>query len=236
MPPDWRPAAEGLVSDVQHIFDARLRSVIAYGPAVDGVPDAPVACLVLVDDLRLEDLEHCAARWRVWREAGLATPLVLPAEEFGQSLDVFPLEYGEIIRAHERVHGPDPFDALQIDAHDLRRACEQQAKSHLLHLRERYMESAGRLGALSHLVAESAPAFGALLRNVARLGGVVTRDRDEATQAGARLAGLEPGLVSSILRVDEPGGLASSDPARLFPDYLAAMERLAHVVNAWSES
>ena len=55
---------------------------------------------------------------------------------------------------------------------DLRRACETQIKSHLVHLREAFIESGGKPGAVASLVKASAPAFTALLRNVARLTGV----------------------------------------------------------------
>ena len=64
-------------------------------------------------------------------------------DEFRTSLDAFPLEYGEIIRAHQRVFGNDPFDGVAIAAADLRRACETQIKSHLVHLREGFIEAGG---------------------------------------------------------------------------------------------
>ena len=38
----------------------------------------------------------------------MATPLILPESEFRRSLDAFPLEYGEIIRAHDIVYGERP--------------------------------------------------------------------------------------------------------------------------------
>ena len=69
---------------------------------------------------------------------------------------------------------------------DLRRACETQIKSHLVHLREGFIESGGRPQAIADLVAASAPAFAALLRNVARLnGGDDPTSANEATRDGA---------------------------------------------------
>ncbi len=44
-----------------------------------------------------------------------------------------------------------------------------QVKSHLLHVREDYIEAAGRLPEIEALVRESAPGFVALLRHLARL-------------------------------------------------------------------
>ena len=106
-------------------------------------------------------------------------------------------------------------------------------KSHLLHLRESYVETGGRPAAISALVSASAPAFGALLRNVARLSGVHSSSRMESTLEGARVAGLPEGVVADVLSLERAGSMPESDPARLFPPYLAAVEQLALAVDAW---
>ena len=98
------------------------------------------------------------------------------------------------------------------------------------------METGGRLPAVARLVAPSAPAFAALLRNVGRLTGVQTSDRMEATRQGARAAGLSDDVVDAVLALEHPSALPASDPARLFPDYLAAVERLAAAVDQWRAS
>jgi hypothetical protein len=163
----------------------------------------------------------------------VATPLLLPESEFRRSLDAFPLEYGEIVRTHQRVYGDSPFTDVVIAPADLRRACETQVKSHLVHLRESFIESGGRPGAVASLVTASAPAFTALLRNVARLSGVLTSDRVEATRLGAQRAHISEQLVSDLLSLEHSSGLAAVDSARLFPEYLAAVDHLAHAVDTW---
>ena len=95
------------------------------------------------------------------------------------------------------------------------------------------MQTGGRLPAVARLVAQSAPAFAALLRNVGRLSGVQTHDRMEATRQGARAAGLSGDVVDAVLSLESPSALPASDPARLVPDHLAAVERLAAVVDQW---
>jgi hypothetical protein len=226
-------AAASLVVDLRRVFGDRLQSVVAYGAALDGNTDAPLTCLALVQGLTVSDLEGCAARAPHWERAGVATPLILPEEEFRRSLDAFPLEFGEIIRAHARVFGDDPFSGLVIARDDLRRACETQVKSHLLHLREGFIESGGRPASVARLVAASAPAFTALLRNVARLNDVSTGDHMDITRAGARATGVPDGLVSDLLALERPSGVPATDAARLFPGYLAAVEQLAHAVDTW---
>jgi hypothetical protein len=189
--------------------------------------------MALVTSLSVEDLQGCARHASRWERAHVATPLILPEHEFRRSLDAFPLEYSEIIRAHERVHGDNPFVSVVIAPEDLRRACETQIKSHLVHLREAFIESGGRPSEIASLVKTSVPGFLALLRNVARLGGVLTSDRAEASRMGARAARIPEQLVADLLSLEQRSGLPAVDAARLFPEYLAAAEQLARTVDAW---
>jgi hypothetical protein len=231
-----RPAADRIVSALQTIFGHRLRSVVAYGPHVEnGAAETvePFSCLALVANVTIADLEASAARAHDWTRHHIATPLLLPEDEFRRSLDAFPLEYAEILRAHHVLFGADPFDGMSIERADLRRACETQVKSHLVHLREAYIEARGTPNAIADLVTASAPAFGALLRNIARLNGTAERDRAAATREGARAANLPDALVAGILAIERPSAVKAIDAARLFPEYLAAVEQLAHYVDSW---
>ena len=233
MTPTWKTAADSLVNDLRNVFGNRLLAVVAYGPRVEGSAGNPLTCLALVATLSAEDLQACAKFSRSWSRANVATPLVMPSQEFMRSLDTFPLEYGEIIRAHELVYGDNPFASAAIAPDDLRRACELQAKSHLVHLREAFIESGGRPRDIADLVTTSAPAFTLLLRNVARLISVSTDDRSEVTRAGARAVGIPEELVADMLNLERQPGIAATDPSRLFPEYLAAVEQLARAVDTW---
>ncbi len=233
MTADWRPAADLLVAGLRSVFGNRLRSVVAYGPHIEEHGDAPLSCLALVTTVTVGDLETCARMSHGWRRERIATPLLLPEDEFRRSLDAFPLEYGEILRAHELIFGANPFDGITIDRGDLRRACETQIKSHLVHLREGFIEAGGTPRAISELLTASAPAFGALLRNVARLNGSDARDRGAATRDGARLAQLPDAIVTDILSLERPAAVSTTDAAKLFPEYLAAVEQLARFIDGW---
>lgn len=194
-----------------------------------------MACVCLVTSLTPEDLEACAGETRRWHAHGLATPLFVPLAEFEQSLDAFPLEYGDIIAHHELVAGTDLLQGATVDAADLRRACETQIKSHLLHLRQEYLEAARHPGALAALIARAAPAFATLLAQVARLQGANGADAATAARAGAHLAGLADSTVSAVLAHAGGSTMSTPDGARLFPDYLKAVEQLAAFVNGWSD-
>lgn len=208
-------AVTALNRDMHEMFGDRLRSVVAYA-ITDRTSDTPQPTLVVVDALTPADLRACAALVVKWHESGLATPLILEASEFGRSLDAFPFEFGAILADHTIVSGENPFVGLKVDPADLRRACEIQARSHLLHLREGYIETQGRSDALAELVARSAAPLSALLRSVTRLKGISAADGVLAQVAGLNGKELSPEAAR-----------------RLFPDYLSAVEYLTTEIDRW---
>jgi hypothetical protein len=222
-------ALKPVAGDLQRIFGERLEALVAYGWRQVG----PVPSLALVTSLGLDDLGACAARNAAWLRAGAATPLLLTSADFARSLDAFPIEYGEILDSHEVVIGANPFAGLAIRPEDLRRACEVQTKSHLIHLREDYLQAAGRPSEVEALVQESAPAFGALLRHLARLDGAAASSLPELAHYATETIGLDAHSVGDLLAFAENDGMASVDASRLFPSYLACMERLAEFVDRW---
>src|SRR6476661_7066822 len=151
-----------VLRDLQRLFGPRLLTLVAHSPG-----HRPQASLALVDALGLDDLTACAAAAGAWHRAGAATPILLARAEFAQALDAFPVEFGDIIARHEVVFGGNPFGGLEVDPQDLRRACETQVRSLLLHLREDYVEAAGARTAVDTLVRDAAPRFRHLLRLVA---------------------------------------------------------------------
>src|SRR5262249_45210535 len=132
-------------------------------------PKAPIRTMALVESLTEQDLRGCAARVGSWHGAGLATPLLVPAAELPRSLDAFPLEFDAIVADHVVISGNPPFDGATVDVADVRRACEVQARGHLLHLREGFVEAGGNSHALAVLIVDSAAPLSALLAALARL-------------------------------------------------------------------
>jgi hypothetical protein len=244
-------AVQTLERELRGIFGDRLQSLVAYGErarqsaaqapdmghrAAHGHADdddAGVRTIATVATLTGSDLRACANRVAAWHEAGLATPLVLAAHEFERSLDAFPLEFGAIIADHTVIAGPNPFAEMAVDDADLRRAVEVQARSHLLHLREGYLETRGRGDALSVLIVRSAAAFAALLSSLARLDGQPSHDPTAIARYGERLLGVPGGSVSAIVALINVREISSQDAERLFPAYLDAVEKLVSYVDKW---
>jgi hypothetical protein len=169
-----------------------------------------------------------------WQDQGLAAPLLVAAHEFSRSLDAFPFEFGAILSDHVVVSGANPFEGLSVDAADMRRACEVQARGHLLHLRQGYLETRGRGDALAVLVVQSAPACAALVMSVARLDGrAASNEAAAAARAVERLLQLPAPTMSSVVALTSVAEIPSADAERLFPPYLEAIERLVTYIDGW---
>jgi hypothetical protein len=237
-------AVRTLERDLRGIFGSRLQSLVIYG-AHDGAHAddhshgaharhrPPTRTLAIVEAMTLDDLRASARHVERWHDQGLATPLVIAAGEFERSLDVFPLEFGTIIADHTVVAGSNPFAALSVDSDDLRRACEVQARSHLLHLREGFLETRGRADALSLLIVESAQAFAALVASLARLDGHAGGDAGAAARHVERKVGLTDGTVEKVVGLANAHDLPSTDAERLFAPYFEALEKIVSYVDGW---
>jgi hypothetical protein len=244
MAPRVARALGRLEADLKTIFGARLVSLVLYGrhvPATSATAASldgatPVNTLALVNGLSYADLAACAAKADGWAGAGLAMPLLLSPTEFASSLDAFPLEYGAIIDRHLAIAGDDPFKGISVKADDRRRACEVQAKSHLIHLREGFLQAEGRGTAVARLIHQSLESFGSLLGHLAEL----DRRADDSPAAIARYAasriGLSESLVMRLLSLADQKPLSGDEAAQLYPPYLDASERVARFVDGWKET
>jgi hypothetical protein len=228
-----RAALSALAADLRRVFGKGLRSVCAYGVDHAGGDTHSIA---LVDHLSFDHLAACVPFARGWESSGLAVPLLLEEDEFRRTLDVFPLEYGDIIAHHVVIEGHDPFLHITVPDDDLRRGCEQQAKSHLIHLRESYLETRGDPGAVSRMIAASAPGFHRLLHNIVALvdpDGHGSGHGDLAERA-ERHVGVPAALTREVLAAAASGGPTTiSDPTALLSRYMSAVERVWEFVDAW---
>jgi hypothetical protein len=242
----WNERFDRVHQDLLQIFGPRLRSLVAYqahfgietgggAETTPGASDDHTHAMALVDGLAYADLVACASRVGDWAKAGVGTPLLLTREEFERSLDAFPLEFSAIAAHHVLVAGSDPFADLQIDPRDVRRACETQAKSHLLHLREGFLEAHGDAAGVARLIAASVPPLRTLLLNLARLDGVHAHSREALVKHASSMVGVPEALLDQLLAIAKPGDVDRSDAPRIYAAYLDAMERLARFVDGWAQ-
>jgi hypothetical protein len=221
--PAARRAFDRLAADCRRVFVDRLDAVVAY--------DAGRA-VVFAKTIAPDDLSALAPLADAWRHDGLEIPLLLTRGEFRRSLDAFPLEYQAIVDRHIRIAGDDPFAGVAIADEDLRRACEVQAKAHVIHLRQGWLEAGGDAAALGTLVHDASAPWRVLLENVARLRGIDAADPARLGAWAAEITGLTPAVASELLAP----GTEAGDRARLaghLSAYLAAAERLWAAIDSW---
>jgi hypothetical protein len=221
-----RAALDGLAADLNRVFGSRMHSVAAYGLSAPAALPRVVHSLALVERLTFDDLAACVPLAPGWRRRSLSVPLILEREEFLRTLDVFPLEYGDIIAHHVLIAGSDPFGHARVSPADVRRACELGAKSHLIHLREGFLETGGTSQATARLIAASAPAFRTLLANIARLA-------DDDAETAERQMGISASVVRDVLSAGAGTGSSITDPTALLSRYIAAVEQVWEYVDTW---
>jgi hypothetical protein len=230
--PSQTNAIESLARDLEEVFGTRLQGLVAY-PGTHG--DGSVHSCAIVDGLAFADLAKCLPFTDRWHQRRIAVPLMLSRAELERTLDIFPLEYAAIAADHLLVRGTDPFSAVRIAAEDLRRAIEAQAKSHLIHLREAYLESRGDTTRIGQMIASSAAPLRALLINIARLSdGAHGMPADDALAATAeRRMGVPAAVVREVLASSAAGPSSVTDPSHLLSQYIDATQRIWEFVDGW---
>lgn len=234
--PDFTPsqqrAIDSMARDLDEVFGVRLQALVAY---TGSQGDGSVHSCAIVEGLSFQDLVKCLPFTGRWHQRRTAVPLMLSDDELARTIDIFPLEYAAIIADHAVVRGGDPFAGVTIPIEDVRRATEAQAKSHLIHLREAYLESHGESTRVARLIAASAPPLRALLTNLARLQQAATAalsDEALASLAEGKI-GVQAAVIREVLGSSASGPSTVTDPSHLLSQYVDAAQRIWEYVDRW---
>jgi hypothetical protein len=235
--PSQQRSLDVLTRDLDEIFGSRLQSLVVYaGHQADG----SVHSCALVDGLGFRDLVSCLPLTESWHHRGIAVPLMLSADELRRTVDIFPLEYSSIIADYAVVRGADPFKGVSVPVEDIRRATEAQAKSHLIHLREAFLESHGETTRIARLITASAAPLRALLTHLARLPDAAHGTLDTATPSDESLAtlaelrmGVSKSLIRGVLASSADGHSTITDPSHMLGAYIDASQRIWEYVDKW---
>jgi len=212
-------------ADLRRVFGDRFVALVASGPG---------ASAAFASQITAGDLDALGAIAEAWHKDSLATPLVMTPSEFHRSLDTFPAEYQALIDHHVLIDGTSPLVGAVVHEADLRRACEAQARGHLIHLRQGWIDLGARHHGLADLMVRSAGPLRQLLSNLARLQGAAAGN-DTALAAFAAKTGMPETLVARILALtDAPHQSRALVPE--MPAYLDACEHLWSFIDAWRSS
>jgi predicted nucleotidyltransferase len=231
-----RERARRFAGELQALYGAALASAVLYGSAARGEfrpGQSDLNVLVLLRQVTPAALLRGSELARAWVAEGNAVPLVLSAEEWRRSADVWAIELADIRDAHLVLAGADPFEGITIALEDLRLQCERELKGKQIQLRERYLLIAGQPEELGGLLVRSFSTFLVLFRTVLRLGGEGgERDAEAVVRRVADRVGFDPAPLLEIHRARAGGaGLRPEADAPVVVGYLDAVSRVVEHVD-----
>jgi predicted nucleotidyltransferase len=231
LPGDVRQTLRSYLKDTAQLFGPALEAVLLYGSAASGefMPErSNINLLIILQKHETALLEKYAAAHKRWSKEHIVVPLFLTRQELRESLDLFPLEYGEIKEHHVLLAGRDPFPELRLDSRNLRVQCEQEIRGNLFRLRQRFVEGGGKQEAVLLLLPLSLTALLPCLKGLLRLLGLSEPRSTDALLGDLQSQfGLDPSAFQEVLNLKR--GLVTPGPLevpRLFERYLAALTSL----------
>jgi hypothetical protein len=227
---------DDLVSSLQSAQDGNLVSVIVYGSAVadSGNPKrSDYQLLIVTERLAARHLREMRPVVRWWTGMGYEMPVFITAEEFGDSLDVFPIEFRHMKRAYRTLYGQDLLAGREASKEHLRWQTEHELRGKLLRLRSLALPSGESSDQLASLMTESVVTFVRLIRSIPE---IVGEEPPLGRQATARRVGeilnVDTSPVVRVLRLrDDPAGLMEIEIQDLFASYLDCLTRVVEAVD-----
>ena len=230
---------DDLVTQLRAAYGARLNSVVLFGSAAAGehIPKrSDYNVLLLLNEIDASTLASASAVARAWSDAGNPPPMTMTVDEWKGSVDVFPMEYADILDRHRVLYGTPPFDGVSVSMNDLRLQLENQAMGKLLQLRQGALLAGTDGKRQAELVAASLSTMMVLFRAVLRLKGEKP-DTDNAVlaQRVGTLAGFDAApFVRAVEHVRGERKLESSEAGAVLAGYLAGMRRFQRYLDGYA--
>ena len=227
LPDETQKLLQTYVKEVKEAFGDQLEGLLLYGSAVRGEflrGRSNLNILLLVSSCDSTVLKQYSALHRRWSKEQIVVPLFLTEEELRMSAAVFPLEFLEIQESHRVLDGRDPFIGFHVKTDRLREAVVQGLTSHIVRLRQRYVEGGGSDEATAILLPLSITSTIPLLRGVRRLLGRPPLSHSDAviSDVGEQLNLDLQGLLDAWLLKRGQISPGPREVPRLFDRYLQA--------------
>ena len=225
-----------ILADLQGAYGEGLQSVILYGSGARGgyVPGkSDLNFLVVLAEGAAGDLERILPAIPKWKKRSVATPLFMTKAFIRSSLDVYPVEFLNMKRHYQVVHGEDVLGDLAFDREAMRRQCERELKGKLMLLRTGFLETADRAQDLKRLMAGSITAFLSIFAALLDIKGrQIPGGRREVVTAVAEACGFDadPFLRCIDLREGKQD-LSHRDLKAVFQPYAGEIEKLIAAVD-----
>ena len=228
-----------LVTQLRSAYGAQLSSVVLYGSAAAGehVPKkSDYNILVLLGRLEPAAITAASAVARAWNDAGNPPPMTMTVEEWRRSIDVFPMEYADIIERHRMLYGSAPFEGLVVTREHLRLQLEREVMGKLLQLRQATFMAGSDGPKQAELLGASISTILVLFRATLRLKGEspAADSIDVATRV-SELGGFNAVPFTRAIRHHRDDvRIKSAEAGTVLSQYLSGVERLDAYLDTFS--
>src|SRR5215471_6074922 len=225
-----------LVSSLQSAQDGNLVSVIVYGWGVvaPGNPRrSDYQLLIVTKRLAARDLREMRPIIRQWTEMGYEMPVFITAEEFADSLDVFPIEFRLMKRSYRTLYGQDVLAGREASKVNLRWQTEHELRGKLLRLRSLALPAGESSDQLASLMTESVVTFVRLMRPIPEIiGEEPPLERPATARRVGEILNVDTSPIIRVLRLrEEPAVLMDIEIQDLFASYLDCVTRVVEAVD-----
>lgn len=224
------------VEALKQLYRDELVSIVLYGSSVSGEfieTHSNINLLVVLKNTDLATLE--LSRNLVNKRSNRKIePLFFSPEYLLNSSDVFPIEFLDMKENYTCLYGQDVLRELKIDLKNLRFQCEQELKSKLILLKQRYLKINPRnRAALANLLFRNFTSVWLILRNLVRLKG---KDPSYSKESLLREVAVELEIdVTAFLRILEAKrnstSLKADDFKTLLADFVFEVDKIAKIVD-----
>jgi hypothetical protein len=189
--------------------------------------------LVIARSLEPDVLDGIAAAAPDPRRKPQVDSLFMAQEQVRASLDVFPIEWLDLIERHLLLEGEDVLAGLEVPLTNLRLQCEHELRAKHLRLRHEYLASAKRGERLAEVLVRMASGFHTLFRTLLRLHGEVPPPNTErVVERVAALFSLDATALLGAHAVRYSAGKPDARQAReRYRRFLVEIERLASAID-----
>jgi hypothetical protein len=225
-----------LVNRLQSVQGPNLVSVVVYGSAI-AAPGNPkrsdYEVMIITRRLAASDLRQFRPILKWWAGVGYPMPVFFTAEEFVDSLDVFPIEFRQMKRAYQVIYGQDLLTGREAAKDHLRWQTEYELRGKLLRLRSLALPASESARDMQGLMTESIVSFVRFMRPILEIMGEEPPLGRLATvrEVGERLNVDTAPLVRALHLRDEPKELMEIEVQDLFASYLNCLTEVIEAVD-----
>jgi hypothetical protein len=230
---------EGFTKDILSLFGRPAVSIILYGSGVSeeyNPKKSDLNFLVVLEETTINEIDRVQPFVSRWRQRGISLPLFVTEDYIRRSLDTFPVEFYNMKTQYELLHGEDVLRDLKFKSSEMRLQCERELKSHLIQLRQQYLNTGGRIRAVRRLVSDSISSLIAIFKALLFLKEIDLPSRkQEVVLAACRAFSLDEGLFSVLLSIrGYATSLSGADTVDIMKRYIDSVDKLSRSVDAMS--